>query len=217
MVLLESSGLHSPPADAVAAKRAELHLDDALPLQYLNWLSGAIHGDFGRSFRSYTPVVDLYLSRIGATRSCGSTGRDVPVDSALALVYGYAAGLDMTRRDLQIAARDAGRPWDWGKGFDQSAPCGPIRPLASGGHPTGGRIWLKVNGATRQSADLTDLIWSVPEVIAFASRAMLLQPGDRIYTGTPAGVGPVVPGDRLHGGIDGIGEIEIAIAVPTRQ
>ena len=160
---------------------------------------------------AYPPLTSNLHHEIELVVAIGADGRDVAVGSALELVYGYAVGLDMTRRDLQLAAREAGRPWDWGKGFDQSAPCGPIRPVSESGHPTSGHIWLTVNGEQRQSADLADLIWAVPEIITFASRAMVLKAGDLIFTGTPAGVGPVVPGDGLSGGIDGVGEIQIRI------
>jgi fumarylpyruvate hydrolase len=113
--------------------------------------------------------------------------------------------------DLQLAARDAGRPWEWGKAFDHSAPCAPIVPAAEIGHPSKGRIWLSVNGTVKQDADISQLIWSVPEVIAFVSASMALAPGDLIFTGTPAGVGPLVAGDVVAGGIEGIGDIGIRI------
>ncbi len=138
-------------------------------------------------------------------------GRDIPVEDALDHVFGYGVGLDLTRRDLQLQARELGRPWDWGKGFDHSAPCAALKPVATTGHPTKGRIWLAVDGATKQDADLAELIWSVPEVISFASRAMALQPGDLVFTGTPAGVGKVERGQVLTGGVEGVGEIRIAI------
>lgn len=114
-------------------------------------------------------------------------------------------GIDLTRRDLQLAAREFGRPWDWGKSFVRSAPCAALRRVADVGHPTAGRIWLQVNGIVKQEADLGELIWPVPEIIAHASRSMALAPGDLIYTGTPAGVGPV------ERGVDGVGEMEIRI------
>jgi len=142
----------------------------------------------------------------------GKDGVDIPREAALEYVYGYAAGLDMTRRDLQLAARDKGRPWDVGKAFDQSAPVSAIHRASEIGHPTTGAIWLKVNDETRQSADLKDLIWPVPDVIAFLSGLFTLRPGDLIFTGTPAGVGPVKPGDRLLGAIDGVDQISITIA-----
>ncbi len=138
-------------------------------------------------------------------------GRDVRVDAALSLVFGYAVGNDLTRRDLQAAARDQGRPWDVAKGFDHSAPITPIVPVAKAGHAAAGRIWLEVNGRPRQQGDLSDMIWKVPEVIAELSTWFELLPGDLIFTGTPAGVGPLVPGDRVRGGVDGIGVLEHGI------
>ena len=139
-------------------------------------------------------------------------GANVPADQALALVYGYAVGLDMTRRDLQNAAKAAGKPWDMGKGFDRSAPITAIRPAADIGHPSKGAVWLKVNGAVKQTGDLSDLIWSVPETIACLSGLVELAPGDLIFTGTPEGVGPVVAGDLLEGHIDGVGDLTIRYA-----
>ena len=139
-------------------------------------------------------------------------GTDVPVDRALDLVYGYAVGLDMTRRDVQNAAKAAGKPWDMGKGFDQSAPISALRPAAAIGHPSVGAIWLKVNGAVKQTGDLADLIWSVPETLAYLSGLVTLAPGDLIYTGTPEGVGPVVAGDVLEGHFDVVGDLTIRYA-----
>ena len=126
-------------------------------------------------------------------------------------MYGYAVGIDLTRRDLQLAARELGRPWDWGKGFDRSAPIAPLRPVSEVGHPSSGRIWLAVDGQVKQDSDIAKLIWPVPDVIVIASRSMELRPGDLIMTGTPEGVGPVERGETMTGGIDGIGEIKIAV------
>jgi fumarylpyruvate hydrolase len=128
------------------------------------------------------------------------------------LVYGYAVGIDLTRRDLQLAAREQGRPWDAGKGFDDSAPVSAIHRSSEIGHPSRGAIWLTVNEETRQSADLDRLLWSVPDIIVQLSNLFALKPGDLVYTGTPAGVGPILPGDRLRGGVAGVDEISIAIA-----
>jgi fumarylpyruvate hydrolase len=161
---------------------------------------------------TYPPETTNLHYEIELVVAMGTAGFDVPVERALDLVYGYAVGIDLTRRDLQFAARDAGRPWDWGKAFDRSAPCSPIRKAASVGHRDRGRIWLSVNGALKQEADLSDLIWSVPEIISAIGRSMELKPGDLIFTGTPAGVGPIVPGDVVTGGVDGVGEIALAIA-----
>ncbi len=138
-------------------------------------------------------------------------GADIPVESALEHVFGYAVGLDMTRRDLQGEAKKAGRPWEVGKAFDHSAPCGPIIPAATLGHPDAGAVRLMVNGTLRQEGDLNQLIWKVPEVIAHLSRLFTLAPGDLIYTGTPSGVAAVQRGDRLEGTIEGIGSLTITI------
>jgi len=141
-----------------------------------------------------------------------SGGRNIPSAKALDHVYGYAVGLDMTRRDVQNAAKAAGRPWDMGKGFDQSAPITPIVPVAKLGHPTTGKIWVKVNGTVKQEADISDMIWNVPDTIAYLSGLVELAAGDLIYTGTPEGVGAVVAGDRLEGHVDGIGDLAITYA-----
>lgn len=141
----------------------------------------------------------------------GRGGVDIPVEQALAHVYGYAVGLDMTRRDLQGEARRTGRPWEVGKAFDHAAPCSALVPAARIGHPTAGAIWLEVNGETRQRGDISALIWSIPEVIAYLSRLFELRPGDLIYTGTPAGVGPVQEGDRLKGEVEGVGTLSVTV------
>jgi fumarylpyruvate hydrolase len=142
----------------------------------------------------------------------GKGGADIPVEKALAHVWGYGVGLDMTRRDLQGEAKKMGRPWEMGKSFDNSAPCTALVPASKIGHPAKGAIWLKVNGKTTQSGDLSELIWNVPETIAYLSGLVTLQPGDLIYSGTPAGVGPVKAGDTLEGHVDGVGELRITYA-----
>jgi fumarylpyruvate hydrolase len=134
----------------------------------------------------------------------GAGGRDVPAGRALEMVFGYAVGNDLTRRDLQFEARDKGRPWDTGKAFDRSAALTAIRPVANGGHVAKGRIWCAVNGEIRQQGDVSDLIWSVPELIAELSALFELEPGDLIFSGTPAGVGPLRPGDRVEGAVEGL-------------
>jgi fumarylpyruvate hydrolase len=144
----------------------------------------------------------------------GKEGTHIPPEAALEYVFGYALGLDMTRRDLQDVAKQTRRPWDFGKAFDEAAPIGPIYPVATHGHPSSGSIWLKVNGEMRQQGDLRDMIWPVPDMIAFLTQYYTLRPGDLIMTGTPAGVGAVVPGDELLGGIDGLGELAVKIAPP---
>lgn len=138
-------------------------------------------------------------------------GRNIPAARALEYVYGYAVGLDMTRRDLQFKARDMGRPWDFGKAFDESAPIGPIHPVASHGHRSAGKIRLEVNGEMRQEADLADMIWNVQDTIVFLSEYYLLKPGDLIYTGTPAGVGAVKAGDQMLGAVEGLGELSVQV------
>ena len=139
----------------------------------------------------------------------GKGGRGIPEDEALDHVFGYAVGLDMTRRDLQAAAKKAGRPWDMAKGFDQSAPTGPIRTAEEIGHPARGAVCLRINGELRQEGDLAQQIWKVPETISYLSTLVTLRAGDLIMTGTPSGVGQVAPGDRLEGHIDGVGDVTV--------
>ncbi|CAN7415605.1 fumarylacetoacetate hydrolase family protein [Acidovorax sp. LjRoot118] len=142
----------------------------------------------------------------------GWGGRDISPERVEAEhIWGYAAGLDMTRRDLQQQAKQAGGPWEPAKAFDQSAPCTPIVPVAVCGHPRQGAIWLTVNGQERQRADLSGLLWTVPELVAMLSRSVALAPGDLVYTGTPAGVGPLQPGDVVRAGVQGIGELSMAV------
>ncbi len=140
----------------------------------------------------------------------GKGGRGVPEDEGLDHVFGYAVGLDMTRRDLQAVAKKAGRPWDMAKGFDQSAPTGPIRTAEEIGHPTRGAVCLRINGELRQEGDLAQQIWKVPETISYLSTLVTLRAGDLIMTGTPSGVGSVQPGDRLEGHIDGVGDVTVS-------
>jgi len=141
-----------------------------------------------------------------------SGGADIDPAKALDHVYGYGVGIDLTRRDLQMASRKKEQPWEIGKSFDQSAPCGALRPAAEIGHPSRGRIWLTVNGAEKQKGDLSEMIWNVPEIIAKLSLQVALGAGDIIMTGTPAGVAALKPGDRIEAGIDGIGTLKVAIA-----
>jgi fumarylpyruvate hydrolase len=136
-------------------------------------------------------------------------GKNIPVEKALEHVWGYAVGLDMTRRDIQGEAKKMGRPWEMGKSFDESAPVSALRPASKIGHPAKGAIWLKVNGQVKQQGDLAMQIWSVPEQINYLSSLITLQPGDLIFSGTPAGVGPVKPGDKLEGHVDGVGELVV--------
>jgi fumarylpyruvate hydrolase len=141
----------------------------------------------------------------------GTAGRNIPRDQAADHIYGYATGLDMTRRDLQLQAREQGRPWDTGKNVEQSSPLGLIHPISHTGGLQTGSITLTVNGETKQSADLTDLIWPVDDVVAFLSKLWRIEPGDLIYTGTPAGVGAVVEGDSITVSIDGLTPCTVTI------
>ncbi len=139
-------------------------------------------------------------------------GRNVAEEDALSLVFGYAVGIDFTRRDLQAEAKKLQRPWEVGKAFDAAAPCGTIARASEIGHPVKGAVTLDVNGARRQEGNLDQLIWTVPEMISILSRLFELQPGDLIFSGTPAGVGPVVRGDRLEGAVEGVGSLVITVA-----
>lgn len=160
----------------------------------------------------YPPETQNFQYEIELIVAIGTGGRNIPVERALDHVWGYGIGIDLTRRDLQLAARELGRPWDWGKGFDRSAPMAPLHPVSEVGHPASGRIWLAVDGQLRQDSDIDKMIWPVPDVISIASRSMELRPGDLIMTGTPEGVGKVERGQTLTGGVEGLGEIRIGIA-----
>ena len=141
----------------------------------------------------------------------GKGGKNIAAADALSHIYGYAVGLDMTRRDLQNDMKKQGRPWSIGKGFDYSAPIGPITPAAQAGNVGKAGIWLQVNGVDRQRSNVAQLIWNIAETIEHLSAAWELQPGDLIYTGTPEGVGAVVTGDVLEGGVDGLGSIRLKL------
>jgi len=143
-----------------------------------------------------------------------SGGRNIKVDKALDTIWGYGVGIDLTRRDLQIASRNQQRPWEIGKAFDASAPCGPLRPAAAIGHPSKGRITLKCNGKIRQDGDLNQMIWNTPEIIANLSEMVALAPGDIIMTGTPSGVAATVAGDKLECEIEGVGKLTVTIGPP---
>ncbi|MFY9784238.1 MAG: fumarylacetoacetate hydrolase family protein [Pseudolabrys sp.] len=140
-----------------------------------------------------------------------SGGRKIPVDKANDCIFGYAVGIDLTRRDLQIASRDVKRPWEVGKAFDASAPCGPLMPATKIGHPTGGKIILKVNGQVRQDGDLNQMIWNIPETISKLSEMVALEAGDIIMTGTPSGVAATVAGDKIECEVEGIGKLSVTI------
>ena len=159
----------------------------------------------------YPPESSNYHFEAELVIAIGKGGAKVSEEDALDLVYGYAVGLDMTRRDLQFEARDKGRPWDTGKNFAFSAPIASIRTVADGGHVSAGPIRLTVNGEVRQEGDIADLIWDCAETIAYLSRFERLLPGDLIYTGTPAGVGAVVPGDEIEVTIAGLEPLRVTI------
>jgi fumarylpyruvate hydrolase len=159
----------------------------------------------------YPPLSKNVHHEIELVAALGKGGSDVRVDQAMDLVWGYAVGIDMTRRDLQGEAKKAGKPWDIGKAFEHSAPLGPVYPASRVGHPTQGRIWLAINGETRQDGNIDQLIWKLPEIIQHLSTQFELKAGDLIFTGTPAGVGPVNKGDVITGGVDGVGEIKVTV------
>jgi fumarylpyruvate hydrolase len=138
-------------------------------------------------------------------------GSDIAVNAALGCVFGYAVGLDMTRRDLQAKAKDMGRPWEIGKAFEASAPCSEVVPASVIGHPSAGAIWLDVNGVRRQTGDLNQMIWKVPEIISYLSGLFTLMPGDLIFSGTPSGVAAVGRGDHLVGHVDNVAEVQVKI------
>ena len=162
-------------------------------------------------FIDYPSLTKSLHHEIELVVALGIGGRDIKASAAARHIWGYAVGLDMTRRDLQGEMKKQGRPWCIGKAVEQSAPIGPIVPIARTGELLRGAITLSVNGVQRQKGDLSELIWSVAETIEHLSAAWLLQPGDLIYTGTPAGVAAVVPGDVMEGSIEGLGTLRVAV------
>ncbi len=160
---------------------------------------------------AYPPATANLHYEVELVVALAKGGRDIPVSEANACIYGYAVGIDLTRRDLQAQSKDKGQPWDTAKGFDQSAPVSPITPVSAVGHLEAGAIWLSVNGVEKQRGNLGQMTWGVPEVIAHISTFVALAPGDLLFTGTPSGVGPIVKGDRVRCGIDGLGELEIVL------
>ena len=160
----------------------------------------------------YPPGTADFCHEIELVVAIDLGGRDIdPAQVEAKHIWGYAAGLDLTRRDLQQQAKRVGDPWEPAKAFDQSAPCCPLVPVAVCGHPRLGAVWLAVNGVERQRADVSDLLWSVPELVAMLSRSVTLRPGDLIFTGTPVGVGPLLPGDVVSGGVAGIGQFSMTV------
>lgn len=160
---------------------------------------------------AYPPETENFHYEAELVAVIGKGGKNIAEEDSLSHVWGYAVGNDLTRRDLQLVAREQGRPWDWGKAFDRSAVIGPVFPVEKVGHPDKGSIKLTVNGEVKQDADLNELIWSVPEIISILSHSIALEPGDLIMTGTPAGVGPMVEGDVCVVEIEGLGKIETPI------
>jgi fumarylpyruvate hydrolase len=159
----------------------------------------------------YPPKTANYHHEVELVVAIGREGANIPVDSALDHVWGYAVGLDMTRRDLQFAMRDKGRPWELGKAFDASAPMGPLLPASEAPGIERAAIWLDVDGERRQSSTIEHLIWSIPETISYLSEYFRLMPGDLVFTGTPEGVGAVGSGALLHAHVDGLPELKIRI------
>jgi len=170
-----------------------------------------VAGDDDCGPQPYPPATASLHHEVELVVALHGGGRDLDADQALAAVYGYGVGLDLTRRDLQTQAKHAGRPWDMAKGFDRSAPCSALVPAARLGHPRAGAVTLAVNGTERQRGDLRDLIWPVAETLMHLSRLVALQAGDLVYTGTPEGVGPLLPGDQVHAQIAGVGQLRLAI------
>lgn len=162
----------------------------------------------------YASFTQDFQYEIELVLAIGKGGSDIALDDAASHVFGLAVGIDLTRRDVQVAARKAGRPWEVGKAFDNSAPISAIHPIAGGTLPMDGEITLSVNGETKQKGDLAEMIWDCSEVISQLSAQYRLEPGDLIYTGTPAGVGPVEPGDTIKGQVEGIDQICVQIVSP---
>ena len=164
----------------------------------------------------YPPRTANFQHEIELVVALGAGGRGIPAAAARDKIFGYAVGNDLTRRDLQFEARDKGRPWDTGKAFDRSAALTAIQPATVVGHVEKGRIWCAVNGEIRQQGDVSELIWKVPELIAELSSLFELEAGDVIFTGTPAGVGPMKPGDRVEGGVEGLETLVTTIGPEAR-
>ena len=163
----------------------------------------------------YPPITKDFHHEVELVVALKSGGLHISADKALDCVWGYGCGIDLTRRDLQIASRKKEQPWEIGKSFDHSAPCGALAPASKIGHPANGKIWLSVNGTQKQTGDLSEMIWNVPEIIAKLSMQVELAAGDIIMTGTPAGVAALSPGDTIECGIDGIGTLSVTIGKTT--
>lgn len=194
------------------AKEMGVEVDREAPFYFTKWAETVIPSG---AVMAYPPVTANFHYEAELVVAIGKGGRGIAAADALDHVYGYATGLDMTRRDLQLEARAKGRPWDAGKNVEQSSPLGLIHPIAETGPLNEGTIRLTVNGAVRQEADLADLIHPVADLIAFLSNAYRLEPGDLIYTGTPAGVGAVVPGDEIVVSVAGLSDTVVTVGPPA--
>jgi len=161
---------------------------------------------------AYPPMTRDFQHEVEFVLAIGCEGAEIPADRAYDHIFAAAVGIDLTRRDLQMQAKKLGRPWDMGKAFDESAPCGPLLPLRGRSIPTQSAIWLAVNGQVRQSSTLDELIWSPADIVFWLSKYVTLKPGDLIYTGTPEGVGPIARGDHLHAHIDGLDDLVVTVA-----
>jgi fumarylpyruvate hydrolase len=185
--------------------------DREAPFFFMKPASAAVAVENAEVTIPYPPKTSNFHFEIELVVAITKGGKNIPVEQALEHVYGYAVGLDMTRRDVQLEARDKGRPWEFGKSFSQSAPIGPIHTVSEVGHLSDATIALTVNGEHRQSSNISKLIWSVAESIAYLSEYETLEPGDIIMTGTPEGVNAVVPGDVMHGSVDGLTAITVRV------
>ncbi len=184
------------------------------PFFFMKPANAAVDASIADVSIPYPPKTTNFHHEVELVVAIKQGGANIPVEQALQHVYGYAVGLDMTRRDLQLEARDKGRPWEFGKSFAFSAPIGALRKVERAGHPSDSEIRLTVNGVVRQDSNISKLIWSVAESISYLSAYDALEPGDLIMTGTPEGVGAVVPGDLMVGSIAGLGEIFVHVADP---
>ena len=198
-------------ADHAREMGAADHAEGREPPFFFMKPGDAVVGGTGEIAVAYPPLTSNLHHEVELVVALGGGGTNVAVDTAKDLIFGYAAGLDLTRRDIQARAKEKGHPWDMGKGFDQSAVAGVIQPVAKVGHPDRGRIWLTVNDEIRQDGDLAAMLWKVADIVANLSTMVRLAAGDLIYTGTPAGVGPLLPGDVLEGGVDGVGTLRVRI------
>lgn len=178
------------------------------PFFFTKWANTIVVGD---GEIAYPPMTKDYHFEAELVVALSAGGTNIAVSAALDMVYGYAVGLDMTRRDLQKIAKESGRPWDYGKNVDESSPIAMLHPVSEVGHPEKAAMWLDVNGDRKQETNLDQMIWSVPEMISILSEHYTLAPGDLIFTGTPAGVGPVVQGDKISVHIDGLTDLNVEV------